>query len=385
MLLDFDINKETFKKDFMYREPHLFKNAVNSDGFTWNNINELYSRGDISHRDFKLMNGYEVDKDEYVEAYDNLGATEYRCIKSTLYEYLRNGATLVYNRIKNEPFVDHISKQIANFAEAHTITSGYAAFSSKSSYKSHWDTRDVYAVQLLGKKRWILKKPNFDLPLYMQQTKYFSDIQEPEEVYMDVTLEAGDILYIPRGWWHDPLPLDGETFHLAVASFAPTGFEYVQWLEQIAPNILACRQNFTNFECDKEMIDNISHEIAEILKDKDYYESFMMHQLGNHHVPSMFSLDILGNGKVDKLHIGQKIRLNVNLLYFFDKGFVIINGNKVNVDELSLKLIKHLYENPYSSVDQVSKEFVDHPVEKINRLLFQLAIQDVIELVNIEF
>ena len=76
-------------------------------------------------------------------------------------------------------------------------------------------------MQLLGRKRWILRKPNFEFPLYMQQTKNFPDIKEPEEIYMDVILEAGDILYIPRGWWHDPLPLDEETFHLAVATFAP--------------------------------------------------------------------------------------------------------------------------------------------------------------------
>ncbi|HFX6253253.1 TPA: cupin domain-containing protein, partial [Acinetobacter baumannii] len=97
------------------------------------------------------------------------------------------------------------------------------------------------------RKRWILRKPNFEFPLYMQQTKSFPDIKEPEEIYMDVILEAGDILYIPRGWWHDPLPLNEETFHLAVATFAPTGFEYMRWLQNIMPSILDCRKNFTNF------------------------------------------------------------------------------------------------------------------------------------------
>ncbi|MFI7916061.1 JmjC domain-containing protein, partial [Acinetobacter baumannii] len=154
MLLNFSLDKDTFKNDFLYKKPYLFKNAIDFN-FSWKDVNELYSRGDISHRDFKLMNGYEIPKNEYVESYDNLGVTEYRCITSVLYEYLRNGATLVRNRIKNEPFVDQISKQIGNFAEARTLTGSYAAFSSKSSYKSHWDTRDVYAVQLLGRKRWI--------------------------------------------------------------------------------------------------------------------------------------------------------------------------------------------------------------------------------------
>ncbi|EOT2002925.1 cupin domain-containing protein, partial [Acinetobacter baumannii] len=375
------LDKDTFKNDYLYQKPFLFKSAIDSTKFSWKEVNELYSRGDISHRDFKLMNGYEVPKKEYVESYDNLGVIEYRCITSVFYEYLRNGATLVRNRISNEPFVDQISKQIATFAEARTLVGGYAAFSSKSSYKSHWDTRDVYAVQLLGRKRWILRKPNFEFPLYMQQTKNFPDIKEPEEIYMDVILEAGDILYIPRGWWHDPLPLDEETFHLAVATFAPTGFEYMRWLQNTMPNILDCRKNFTNFQSDAEMINSISQQVAEIIRDKGCYQSFMMHHLAEQSVPSMLSLDVLGNGKVSQLNRNQKLYLNANLLHYFDEGFVIINGNKINVDGTSLSLIQYLFNHPYSRVEDILSNFIEHPPEKINKLLFQLSVENVIELV----
>ncbi|KQE39047.1 MULTISPECIES: JmjC domain-containing protein [Acinetobacter] len=381
MLLNFSLDKETFKNDYLYQKPFLFKSAIDSTNFSWKEVNELYSRGDISHRDFKLMNGYEVSKKEYVESYDFLGVTEYRCITSVLYEYLRNGATLVRNRIKNEPFVDQISKQIGSFAEARTLTGSYAAFSSKSSYKSHWDTRDVYAVQLLGRKRWILRKPNFEFPLYMQQTKNFPDIKEPEEIYMDVILEAGDILYIPRGWWHDPLPLDEETFHLAVATFAPTGFEYMRWLQNVMPGILDCRKNFTHFENDAEMINSISQQVMEIIKDKNCYQSFMTHHLAEQSVTSMLSLDVLGNGKVSQLNRNQKLYLNANLLHYFDEGFVIVNGNKINVDGTSLSLIQYLFNHPYSRVEDILSNFIEHPPEKINKLLFQLSVENVIELV----
>ncbi|WP_407502368.1 JmjC domain-containing protein [Acinetobacter baumannii] len=380
MLLDFSLNKDTFKNEILYKKPFLFKSIININDFSWKDVNELYSRGDISHRDFKIMNGYEVPKKEYVESYDFLGVTEYRCITSVLYEYLRNGATLVRNRIKNEPFVDQISKQIANFAEARTLTGSYAAFSSKSSYKSHWDTRDVYAVQLLGRKRWVLKKPNFEFPLYMQQTKNFPDIKEPEEIYMDVILEVGDILYIPRGWWHDPLPLDQETFHLAVATFPPTGFEYMCWLQNVMPSILDCRKNFSNFENDIEMINDLSYQFSEIIKDKKYYQNFMMHHLMEQAVPSMLSLDILGNSKINQLETNQKLYLNTNLLYYFDEGFIIINGNKLNIDSIGLDLIRYLFEHPYSCVKDILDNFKNYSSEKINKLLFQLSIENVIEL-----
>ena len=381
MVINFDLDKNFFSENILYKKPYLFKGAIDSNQITWGDVNRLYSNSNFSSEtNFKLMNGYEVPKKEYVESYDNLGVTEYRCITSVLYEYLRNGATLVRNRIKNEPFVDRISKQVANYADARTVTGGYAAISSKSSYKSHWDTRDVFAVQLIGKKRWILKQPNFEFPLYMQQTKNFKGIKEPDEVYMDVILEAGDILYIPRGWWHDPLPLDEETFHLAVATFAPTGFEYMKWLENFVPNILDSRKNFTNFDQDKEVLNDLASEFSEIIKDKRYYQNFMMHHLENHNVPSTLSLDILGNGKVNNLDKFHKISLNVNLLYLFDNKYIIVNGNKVNLDEISLKLVQYLFDNPYSTVEKVTEQFHTYSPQIINKLLFQLALEDVIEI-----
>jgi 50S ribosomal protein L16 3-hydroxylase len=382
MLINFQIEKESFHKDFLYKKPYLFKDAINTEDFTWDDVNQIYSRGDISHRDFKIMNGYEIPKTEYIESYDNLGITEYRCITSILYNYLRNGATLVRNRIKDELIVDNIRRQIGSFSEAKTICGGYAAFSSRSSYKSHWDTRDVYAVQLLGKKRWILKKPNFEFPLYMQQTKNFPNIKEPEEIYMDVILEAGDILYIPRGWWHDPLPLNEETFHLAVATFPPTGFEYIKWLQNILPNILDCRKNLSNFEDDKELLSNISSQFAQIIESKKYYESFIEHHLGNHQIPSSLSLEVLGNGKTSKLNRFQKIILNSNSVQIFNDKYLIVNGSKLNIDAVSLQLVNYLFTNPNVSVGEVIDHFSSYPAEKLESLLFKLALENIIGLVK---
>lgn len=381
MNINFNLKKSDFTQNYLYQKPYLFKSVVNTSDFSWKDVNQLFTASDFeSENNLKLMNGYEVSKKEYVESYDNLGETHYRCITSKLYEYLRNGATLVRNRIKNIPFVDDISNQIGNYSEARTVCGAYAAFSSKSSYKSHWDTRDVYAVQLLGRKRWILKRPNFEFPLYMQQTKNFKNISEPDEVYMDIVLEAGDILYIPRGWWHDPLPLDGETFHLAVATFAPTGFEYMQWLQNTMPDILACRKNLTNYESDQENINIIGQQLSEIINDKRFYESFMIHHLLNHHVASPLSLDILGNGNVSRLNPNQKINLNANNLYLFQEGFVIINGSKINIDGISLDLIKYIYTNPNSTVSDVIKNFKNFDEDKINKIIFQLALENIIGL-----
>ena len=42
-------------------------------------------------------------------------------------------------------------------------------------------------------------------------------------------LEAGDLLYIPRGWWHVAMPLDEPTLHLTVGVNNLTGADFLRW------------------------------------------------------------------------------------------------------------------------------------------------------------
>ncbi|PJG71786.1 cupin, partial [Acinetobacter seifertii] len=90
---------------------------------------------------------------------------------------------------------------------------------------------------------------------------------------------------------------------------------------------------------------------------------------------------ILGNSKISQLDSNQKLYLNTNLLYYFDEGFIIINGNKINIDSISLDLIRYLFEHPYSCVKDILDNFENYSSEKINKLLFQLSIENVIELI----
>ncbi|WP_028628523.1 JmjC domain-containing protein [Metapseudomonas resinovorans] len=382
MRIAFGVTKSDFFDEYLYRKPHVFKGAIQGVRIGWKDISEIYERADASDRSFKLMDGREIPKTEYVESYMNVGRLEHRYIKSVIYRYMREGATLVFNRIKNEPFVTAISKQIANYAGAQVIVSGYAAFSGKSSYRSHWDTRDVFAVQLLGRKRWIIKRPNFVFPLFMQQTKNMSEAVEPEEVYLDVILEPGDIIYVPRGWWHNPLPLGGETFHLAVGTFAPTGFDYLRWLLNLLPEIPDVRKNFHDFERDKESLRTIAASLGAAVSDRSNFEKFMRAYIGQHRVDSKIALHILGDGSNHQLDLKQIVRLNANLLYRFSEGFVVINGNKINIDDVGFELIEFIHNQGICSVARIQERFSEHGEDLVNKALFQLALNDVIEIVD---
>ncbi len=67
-------------------------------------------------------------------------------------------------------------------------------------YSPHFDTADTFFLQIAGAKRWRIHRPTFDLACGSDYEH--ADPTQLGEPYMDVVLEPGDTLYLPRGWIH---------------------------------------------------------------------------------------------------------------------------------------------------------------------------------------
>jgi len=80
--------------------------------------------------------------------------------------------------------------------------------------KVHYDTHDVFVLQVSGSKRWTIFGTPVELPLRNQ------DFDPTEHDSGRPTLEfelcAGDAAYIPRGWVHEARSSDGVSLHITV-------------------------------------------------------------------------------------------------------------------------------------------------------------------------
>jgi cupin superfamily protein len=90
----------------------------------------------------------------------------------------------------------------------------YYTPASAQGFKVHHDTHDVLCLQVEGEKRWLVYPPILELPLKSQ--KYSAELGEPGEAVLDVTMRAGDTLYLPRGWLHQAMTSDTASLHLTV-------------------------------------------------------------------------------------------------------------------------------------------------------------------------
>ena len=99
----------------------------------------------------------------------------------------------------------------------------------------HHDTHDVLVLQVSGSKRWLVYEPAFELPLKHQ--RYSPELGGPGQAVLDVSLGAGDTLYLPRGWLHEALTSEEDSLHLTV------GVGVITWLDVLRQALSECEDD----------------------------------------------------------------------------------------------------------------------------------------------
>ena len=97
----------------------------------------------------------------------------------------------------------------------------YRTPAASQGFDVHHDTHDVFVLQVAGHKRWRVYEPVVELPLKAQRWSA-EDAPAVGEPVLDVTLRAGDTLYLPRGWPHEAFSADADSLHITVGLHPPT-------------------------------------------------------------------------------------------------------------------------------------------------------------------
>jgi ribosomal protein L16 Arg81 hydroxylase len=156
---------------------------------------------------------------------------------------LGSGATLVLNGMEaRSSIARRLSRAVSEFAGFLTLSNAYVSFGGSGSFGAHWDTHDVVVLQQVGRKRWRVYPPTFPLPLPAQTSRESGQVVKSQP-RLDIVLEAGDLLYLPRGWWHEVTPLAEPSVHLSVGVYVPSVFDALEWLcRRVLPQELAARR-----------------------------------------------------------------------------------------------------------------------------------------------
>ncbi len=210
--IHFDLEKTTFLSTVAGQNIHLIRGALSEQYLNWSDVNEALHAVSPLNGEAKLHLGSIVPEDDFIESHSIVGTVKRRINRVKLQALLNKGATLVLNRF-DERFLKlrQLCAEIAWYTNSETLANGYVTFAKEGGFGLHWDTHDVMAVQLIGSKRWQVFAPTFKDPL--QEHRSIDHRTECSgEPILDTVLEAGDVLYVPRGWWHIATPIGPSFF-----------------------------------------------------------------------------------------------------------------------------------------------------------------------------
>ncbi|MEO7261485.1 MAG: cupin domain-containing protein [Jatrophihabitantaceae bacterium] len=131
-----------------------------------------------------------------------------------------DGATLVLQALhRNWPplmrFGSRLSAELGHPVQINC----YVTPPQSQGFAAHYDTHDVFVLQVAGRKRWVAHRPVLTDPLPGQdweQHRAAVAARSAEPPLLDLALQPGDALYLPRGFLHSATAQGETSIHLTV-------------------------------------------------------------------------------------------------------------------------------------------------------------------------
>jgi ribosomal protein L16 Arg81 hydroxylase len=380
--IDFGIESSTFLSTFYERNVLHRKGAFDVDRVPLSEVDAVLEHSDWNTNGFKLHDGREVALSSFTEDYDHLGSRRRRVDKKKFYELMRNGVSLVANGIDSHSrSIRSLCDEISAFVQMPVVANGYLTFGDKNPFGNHWDTHDVFAVQLFGRKRWQLFAPTFPLPLVHQKSKYCK-AECPKEPILDVVLEAGDFIYIPRGWWHNAQGLNERTFHLAVGIHPPRMIDYVTWItEQLLPEHLEARRGAPRAGDASSAIAELTAALSSLVSDRKNFRAFEMDWTSKDRFKSQFDLSRYVDGGSESIERHHRIALNAASRLELSDTAVVANGKVNAISRLERQIVRILNEHRTMTVDEIHRT-LELSIDDCREAVWALGAADVVRVLD---
>lgn len=210
-LLD-PISRTEFRERHYGQQPLLIRGHAEklTDLFTWDDLNRLLNASSWPRPEVEITPLY--------AAADSALSVIEQC---------RAGAALIFNQL-------HLfDAKVGEFTRGLEAESGeptnavlFLSNPSRSAYTLHYDRHDVFVLHLQGHKAWSVYDRTVEKPIHGMPEAH----DPPAEPTLECELAPGDVLYIPRGHWHQALAQRGLSMHVTFGMKARTGIDFLKWL-----------------------------------------------------------------------------------------------------------------------------------------------------------
>ncbi|XP_069811115.1 ribosomal oxygenase 1 [Dendropsophus ebraccatus] len=228
------VNPDDFFRCIWEKKPALIKrhNSKYYNGFF------STSEFDRILREDNVQFGVNLDVTSYTDGVRETHNPPGRALPMVVWDYYKNGCSL---RLLNpQSFSSTVWGVLSVLQELFGSMVGantYLTPPGTQGFAPHYDDIEAFVVQLEGKKHWRVYNPrNSSETLPQFSSVNFNDGHIGEPI-LETVLEAGDLLYFPRGFIHQGVCLpDAHSLHITVSSFQRNS--WVDLLDKLLPAAL---------------------------------------------------------------------------------------------------------------------------------------------------
>lgn len=228
------IGLEKFFAEFHDRQPLHVRGAPAkfASVLSWRQLNRLLDMSHIwsSHSLRLVMDGQPIAPAEYcARATGRDGEAVQQPVAAKLRDWIGRGASLVLNDVDSlTPGLAAVSEALESAGLGKAQANVYVSWASHKAFPAHFDTHDVWAVQVEGEKTWNLWQGRAEWPISHPSFRGLGQAHHERAkgaLREVVTLRPGDLLYLPRGWYHDALADAPASVHVAFGVNAALGMD----------------------------------------------------------------------------------------------------------------------------------------------------------------
>lgn len=229
-------------------------------------------------------------------------------------------------------------------------------------FRLHYDTHDVFILQIAGSKNWRIYDAPVELPA--RGRGYSAYKQEPGALSDKFVLQQGDLLYMPRGLYHEAISDESTSLHITLGANSITWSDFL--FEALA---LACLKDvsfrrslpvgFANPGFDVSQAKNELRKLLDALPDKIDFESTLngfANELIRNQGPE--TRDQLFNViEIDRLGTGSIIKKRPDLIFRFDNTAdgvsITCSNNEILFPEPTRQSLDYIFSHDIVQVSQI--------------------------------
>lgn len=201
-------------------------------------VDRLVTTSDLTYPEFRLVrSGEPLPLSDYTKSTAaSSGVSRRVADPDRIVEQYQNGATVILQGLHRSwsPLAT-LCRSLEAVLSHPTQTNIYVTPPRSQGFAPHYDTHDVFILQIDGSKHWRL----YDSPVLLPDRSqgYQAEGAPTGQLLCELDLKPGDLLYLPRGFIHEALTSEQRSIHVTL------GIPGFTWTDLLTEAVSGCRKD----------------------------------------------------------------------------------------------------------------------------------------------